>query len=75
MVLAEALKAVDDPYDGPAVSAALAEVKDAPGAAGPITINPKTHRTLGMPMLIAEYDENFTVKVIDTYTLSEEWDQ
>lgn len=75
MVLAEALKAVDDPYDGPAVAAALAEVKDAPGAAGPITINPRTHRTLGMPMLIAEYDENFTVKVIDTYTLSEEWDQ
>lgn len=74
MVLAEGLKAVDDPYDGEAVAAALAQVKDAPGAAHSITINPETHRTIGMPMLIAEYDEEFHINVITSYTLSEEWD-
>lgn len=74
MVLAEGLKAVEDPYDGPAVAAALNNVKDAPGAAYPITINPATHRTLGMPMLISQYDEDFHIKVIASYTLSEEWE-
>ena len=45
-----------------------------PGAAHSITINPETHRTIGMPMLIAEYDKDFHINVITSYTLSEEWD-
>jgi branched-chain amino acid transport system substrate-binding protein len=71
MVLADALKRADDPANGPEVAKLLEETKDVETSSGLITINPKTHRTIGLPMLIAQYDENFKLIIVDSYTLGE----
>ncbi len=71
MVLADALKRAKDPSDGEEVAALLEQTKDVQSSSGPITINPETHRTVGMPMLIAQYDENFNLIIIDRIVLEE----
>ncbi len=72
MVLADALKRAKDPTDGEEVASLLEQTKDVQTSSGPITINPKTHRTIGMPMLIAQYDENFKLIIVDNITLDED---
>lgn len=71
MVLADALKRAKDPTDGEEVAALLAQTKDVQSSSGTITINPETHRTIGMPMLIAQYDENFKLIIVDSIVLDE----
>ncbi len=75
MVLANALAQVEDPYDGVAVADVLENsTTDVESSSGLITINPETHRTIGLPMLISQYDENFVAQVIHEYTLEEEYE-
>jgi branched-chain amino acid transport system substrate-binding protein len=71
MVLADALKRAKDPSDGEEVAALLEQTKDVKSSSGPITINPETHRTIGMPMLVAQYDENFKLIIVDSIALDE----
>lgn len=70
-VLADALKRASDPSNGEEVAKLLEETKDVQSSSGLITINPETHRTVGLPMLIAQYDENFKVSILASVTLGE----
>ena len=75
MVLANALKQVDDPYDGEALAKVLENnTKDVKSSSGLITINPETHRTIGLPMLIAQYDKDFNIQIVGSYTLAEDYE-
>jgi len=67
----EALKKAKDTSDGVEVAALLAQTKDVQTSSGLITLNPETHRTIGLPMLIAQYDENFKLIIVDSITLGE----
>ena len=71
MVLADALKRANDSSNGEEVAKMLEQTNAVQSSSGPITINPETHRTVGMPMLIAEYDENFKLHIIDSILLEE----
>jgi len=70
-VMIEALKKAKDTSDGVEVAALLAQTKDVQTSSGLITLNPETHRTIGLPMLIAQYDENFKLIIVDSITLGE----
>ncbi|NLX64395.1 MAG: ABC transporter substrate-binding protein [Clostridiaceae bacterium] len=72
MVMADAMRRAKDPTDGAEVQALLEQTKDVPTSSGPITIDPKTHRPVGMPMYIATYDENNNVKIVDKIFVSED---
>lgn len=63
MVMADALLRAEDPTDGAQVQAKLLETANVETASGPITIDPATHRTVGMPMYIASYNEDGTVAI------------
>lgn len=71
MVLADALKRANDPTNGEEVAKMLEQTTLVQTSSGPITINPETHRTVGMPMLIAQYDENFKLIIVDSVLLEE----
>jgi branched-chain amino acid transport system substrate-binding protein len=71
MVLTDAMKRAKDPTDREEVAKLLEQTKDVASSSGAITLNPETHRTVGMPMLIAQYDENFKLIIVDTITLDE----
>lgn len=74
-VLASALMQVEDPYDGEALAKVLENnTKDVKTSSGLITINPKTHRTIGLPMLIAQYDKDFNIQIVGSYTLAEDYE-
>lgn len=70
-VMIEAMKLAKDPTDGVEVAKLLEQTKDVKTSSGLITINPATHRTVGLPMLIAQYDENFKLNIVGSYTLGE----
>lgn len=70
-VLADALKRAQDPSNGEEVAKLLEETKDVQASSGLITINPATHRTVGLPMLVAKYDENFKTIILESVTLGE----
>jgi len=57
MVVIEALKKVDDPHDGEALARALSQTKDVMTASGPMSIDPATNRTTGLPIYICTHPE------------------
>lgn len=63
MILANALSQVEDVHDGAALAEIIANAS-VETISGTITMNPETHRPVGMPMYIAEYDENNQFHVI-----------
>lgn len=71
MVLLDALSRASDPSNGVEVAEMLEQTKGVDTSSGLITINPETHRTVGLPMLIAEYDKDFKLNIIDVLTLNE----
>ncbi len=70
-VLIDALRRAEDPEDPDELAELLANTKDVPTSSGLITINPETHRTVGLPMLIAQYDEDFKVNIVASIVLGE----
>jgi len=71
MVMVDAMKRAKDPTDGVEVAKLLEQCKDVQTSAGPITIDPKTHRPVGMGMYIADYDENTNLRVLTKIYLDE----
>ena len=72
MVMVDAMKRAKDPTDGVEVAKLLEQCKNVQTSAGPITINPKTHRPVGMGMYIADYDENVKIRILTKIYLDED---
>jgi branched-chain amino acid transport system substrate-binding protein len=63
-VLAAAMRKAKDPTNGPEVRDLLEQTKDVPSCAGPITIDPATHRPNNLGMFIADYDANGQTRIV-----------
>jgi len=68
MIIANALSKVKDVKDTVAVAKAIeTETKDVQTASGKITLDPATHRPVGMGAFIAVYDSNKKIKLLEYY--------
>ncbi len=74
-VIADAMKRAKDPTDSKELKGLIETCKDVATSSGPITINADTHRTVGMPMYIVEYDKDLKITVVDKITLDPSWDK
>lgn len=71
-LLKDAMTKAQNPKDKDSVAKLLEQCKDVPTGSGPITINAETHRTIGMPMYIAKYNEKLEIVILEQYYLKEE---
>jgi len=69
VVVAEALKMMEDPTDSASLNQYLEKITDVQVNSFKISLNPETHRPSSLPMQIATYDENKNLKIVDTYFL------
>ena len=69
VVVAEALKMMEDPTDSASLNRYLEKITDVQVNSFKISLNPETHRPSSLPMQIATYDENKNLKIVDTYFL------
>ena len=69
VVIAEALKKMDDPTDTKGLRDYLEQTTDVQVNSFKISLNPETHRPSSLPIQIASYDENNQMIIVDTYDL------